>query len=72
MKKKAKNTISKNIISQFLKCRQCIYFPNISVSAQDYIVDKYGVKHRDIHYVCQYDLHEINIKDQQCPRSTIL
>ena len=72
MKKKAKNMVSKNIISQFFKCRQCIYFPDISVSTQDYTVDKYGVKNRDIHYIYQYDLHEISTKNQQCPRNTIL
>jgi hypothetical protein len=63
--KKNKNTI---LNSDFDKCKSCIYFPDISASAHDYCVDKYGVKHRDIKYICKYDLHEINTRNNKCLR----
>lgn len=52
----------------FNKCRKCIYFPDISVETHPYYVDKYGVKHRDIKYICQYDLHEIKVSQNECPK----
>ena len=54
--------------SAFDKCRTCVYFPDISISAYDYYVDNNGVKHRDIKYICKYDLHEINSRTNKCPR----
>ena len=63
-----KKTKKKILNSDFEKCTRCIYFPDISVSLCDYYVDKYGVKHRDIKYICKYDLHEINTRMNKCPR----
>lgn len=54
--------------SDFEKCKTCAYFPDISVSKYDYYVDNDGVKHRDIKYICQYDLHEINTRTNECMR----
>ena len=68
MKKQKKPKITMMMISGFDQCRKCIYFPDISVSTHDYYVDAYGVKHRDMKYICRYDLHEINLKNIQCPR----
>lgn len=65
--KKVKNT--KIVNSNFDKCKTCVYFPDVSVSLYDYYVDEYGVKHRNIQYVCKYDLHEIDPKTNKCPRS---
>ena len=56
--------------SDFQKCKTCVYFPDVSVSSHDYYVVDYGVKHRDIQYICQYDLHEINTRTNKCPRCT--
>jgi hypothetical protein len=67
MKKKKPITMNLN----FEKCKSCVYFPDISVSVYDYYVDNYGVKHRDIKYICKYDLHEINPKINKCPRGAI-
>lgn len=54
--------------SDFQRCIKCIYFPDISLSARDYYVDEYGVKHRDIKYICKYDLHEIKGNNIKCTR----
>ena len=54
--------------SDFEQCRTCTYFPDISISSCDYYVDNYGVKHRDIKYICKYDLHEITSRTNKCPR----
>ena len=64
--KKTKKTTN---LSGFDKCRQCIYFPDISLSACDYYVDNDGVKHRDMKYICKYDLHEINTRTNKCTRA---
>ena len=53
----------------FIKCRECEFFPNISTDKYPYYLDKNGVKHRDIQYVCQYDLHEIKSGDVKCARN---
>lgn len=53
---------------QFDKCRRCIYFPRDSIVNTPYVVDEYGVKHRDMKYLCLYDLHEITPKNNVCPR----
>lgn len=63
--KKIKKTVMN---SDFDKCKKCCYFPDISVSSYDYYVDQYGVKHRDIKYICRYDLHEINSRTNKCAR----
>ena len=63
---KKKKTTSR--ISNFDQCRKCIYFPDISTDKYPYEIDKYGVKHRSVTYICQHDLHEINPKDNQCTR----
>ena len=55
--------------SDFDRCRKCIYFPDISVASHEYSIDECGVKHRDIAYICQYDLHEIKTKNNKCSRS---
>ena len=52
----------------FEQCKTCVYFPDISASTCDYYVDNYGVKHRDIQYICKYDLHEINTRNNKCTR----
>lgn len=54
--------------SDFEKCKACVYFPDITTSACDYYVDENGVKHRDIKYICKYDLHEINTRTNKCMR----
>lgn len=64
MKKKKKMNMS----SDFNKCKTCSYFPDISISMCDYFVDQYGVKHRNMKYICKYDLHEIKTRTNQCPR----
>ena len=64
---KKKNT---TLSFDFEKCRRCTYFPDISTSVSDYYVDGKGVKHRDIKYICKYDLHEINSRTNKCPRVT--
>lgn len=65
--KKIKKTV---VNSDFDKCKKCAYFPDISVSAHDYYVDQYGVKHRDIKYICKYDLHEICTRTNKCMRGS--
>ena len=65
MKKKQKTVIT---TSGFDQCRKCTYFPDVSVSAHDYYVDAYGVKHRNMKYICRYDLHEMDLKNIKCPR----
>ena len=55
--------------SDFLKCRECEFFPNISVDKYSYTIDNCGVKHRDIQYICQYDLHEIQSNNVKCTRN---
>lgn len=55
--------------SDFEKCKTCVFFPDISVSSYDYYVDNCGVKHRDIKYICKYDLHEIHARTNKCPRN---
>ena len=55
--------------SDFLKCRECIYFPNVSADKHSYHLDAHGVKHRDIQYICQYDLHEIKSNNIGCMRN---
>lgn len=54
--------------SDFEKCRKCMYFPDVSVDTHPYYLDKDGVKHRDIKYICQYDMHEITTTSTQCTR----
>ena len=54
--------------SNFKQCATCCYFPDVSVNACDYYVDEYGVKHRDIKYICKYDLHEIKTRSNKCTR----
>lgn len=64
-----KKTKNMNLNSDFERCKRCMYFPDISVSVQDYYIDNYGVKRRDIKYICKYDLHEIKSRDKnKCPR----
>ena len=65
-KKKQKTIMS----SDFSKCKKCVYFPDISISSHDYYVDQYGVKHRDIKYICKYDLHEIFARTNKCTRGS--
>lgn len=65
MKKKKNMTLNLN----FEECRKCIYFPDISVESHPYYIDEYGVKHRNIKYICQYDNHEINTRTNRCPRN---
>ena len=65
MTKKKQKTI---LNSDFEKCKTCVYFPDISVSKYDYYVDDCGVKHRNIQYICQYDLHEIKGNNIKCTR----
>lgn len=52
----------------FNKCQRCPYFPHNMILTSPYETDQYGVKHRDIHYVCLYDLHEILPKKNQCSK----
>ena len=59
---------NQNMNSSFDKCKKCTYFPDVSVSTHDYYLDENGVKHRDIKYICKYDLHEINSRNNKCPR----
>ena len=55
--------------SDFDKCRECVYFPNISTDKYSYDVDNDGIKHRNIQYICQYDLHEIKSNNIKCARN---
>ncbi len=52
----------------FNKCIRCACFPDVSVETYPYTIDQYGVKHRNIKYICQYDLHEIKVNNNKCPR----
>ena len=54
----------------FDKCRSCMYFPDTSMSSNDYYVDDNGVKHREMKYICRYDLHEIKSRKNICPRGS--
>ena len=58
-----------NVVSDFERCRRCIYFPDISVDSHPYYTDEYGVKHRDMKYICQYDFHEIHVNATGCRRA---
>lgn len=64
--KKKKSKHNKCLLLQ--KCRQCSYFSLNAILNEPYYLDKNGVKHRDIKYICDYDLHEINPKIHICPR----
>jgi hypothetical protein len=52
----------------FDKCRRCVFFPDISALSHEYYYDNNGVKHRDIKYICQYDMHEIRANNVNCAR----
>ena len=60
----------KRINEKLQKCSSCPYFSINSIINTDYYVDKNGVKHRDIKYVCYYDTHEIKTSINVCPRGT--
>ena len=63
--KKKKTTMN---TCDFKQCTMCTYFPDVSVNTTPYYVDEYGVKRRDMVYICKYDLHEINSRNVECPR----
>lgn len=70
---KKKNKIKENNCSvssnkQFENCIKCCFFPSFTIQNAPYYLDKYGIKHRDIKYICSYDLHEILPKTNICPR----
>lgn len=60
-----------NCSQQFNKCRRCVYFPRDIVISAPYVLDEHGVKHRDIQYLCLYDLHEITSGINVCPRGVL-
>ena len=73
--KKSKRNMSQRKLRQFKrineklqKCSSCPYFSINSIINTDYYVDKNGVKHRDIKYICYYDTHEIKASINVCPR----
>lgn len=61
----------KKINKNFQKCCSCPYLSKYNILNTDYYFDKNGIKHRNIKYMCYYDMHEIKPKENVCPRGVI-
>lgn len=59
----------KKINKSFQKCCCCPYLSKYNILNADYHLDENGIKHRNIKYMCYYDMHEIKPRENVCPRS---